>query len=88
MRRLCDAPEATTLVGLRDANTGLIRDTRLRSRDIDATGDPETWDRGYVILVCGKTETEEREAHLSPEAKRLIDAWIQRRPVLSQYTTK
>jgi len=89
MRRLCEAPDTTTLIGARDAallatlaSSG-IRASEAATLTLQAIQKRGT--RGYVIMVCGKTDTEEREAHLSPEAKRLIDAWIQQRPVLSQY---
>ncbi len=89
MRRLCEAPDRSTLVGARDAallatlaSSG-IRASEAATLTLQAIQKRGT--RGYVILVCGKTDTEEREAHLSPEAKRLIDAWIQQRPLLSQY---
>jgi integrase/recombinase XerD len=88
MRRLCDAPDATTLIGARDAallatlaSSGIRASeaATLTLQQIEKRG------RGYVLMVCGKTDTEYREAHLSPEAKRLIDAWIQQRPVLSLF---
>ncbi len=38
-----------------------------------------------MLLVCGKTDTEYREAHLSPEAYRLIMQWRDARPIESPY---
>jgi integrase len=41
--------------------------------------------RGYVLQVCGKTDTEYRDANLSIEAKGLIDTWLATRPIKSAY---
>lgn len=89
MRRMSDAPDRTTLIGARDAallatlaSSG-IRASEAATLTLQAIQKRGT--RGYVIMVCGKTDTEEREAHLSPEAKHLIDNWIQVRPVLSGF---
>lgn len=89
MRRLCLAPNISTLIGARDAallatlaSSGIRASeaATLTLHDIQKRGT-----KGYIIMVCGKTDTEQREAHLSPEAKKLIDAWIQQRPVLSEF---
>lgn len=86
MRRLCEAPDQSTLIGMRDAallatlaSSG-IRASEAATLTLEQV---ERRGRGYVLRVCGKTDTEYRDAHLSPEAYRLINAWIQARPVLS-----
>ena len=38
---------------------------------------------GYIVQVVGKTDVQMREAHLSQEAKRLIDAWLEAWPFSS-----
>jgi integrase/recombinase XerD len=88
MRRLCEAPDTGTLVGMRDAallatlaSSG-IRASEAATLTLEQV---ERRGRGYVLRVCGKTDTDYRDAHLSPEAHRLINAWIQRRPVMSHY---
>src|SRR2546429_5796205 len=88
MRRLCEMPDANTLIGKRDrallatlASSGLRASelATLTLRQIEKRG------RGYALRVRGKTDIDYRDAHLSIEAKGLIDEWIQVRPVLSEY---
>jgi integrase/recombinase XerD len=88
MRRMCEAPDRSTYVGMRDAallatlaSSGIraAEASTLTLQQIHKRG------RGYIIEVCGKTDTEYRDAHLSPEAYQLINAWIQARPVMSPY---
>lgn len=88
MRALCDAPDATTLIGKRDAallatlaSSGLRASelATLRYEQIESHGS------GYSLKVQGKTDIEYRDAHLSVEAKQLIDAWLAARPLPSPY---
>lgn len=88
MRRLCNAPDRTTLKGLRDAallhtlaSSG-IRVSEATTLTIEQVvqktnnGKP-----GYLLLVRGKTDEEAREAPLSPEAYAAILAWRERCPI-------
>jgi integrase len=88
MRRLCEAPDTSTDIGLRDAALlAVLASSGIRASEA-ATLTLEQIQkrgRGYYLLVCGKTDTDYRDAHLSPEAYQRINEWIQRRPVLSQY---
>src|SRR5258707_830955 len=88
MRRLCDAPDVTTLVGLRDrallatlASSGLrvSEAVSLRYEQIEQQGP------GYMLKIIGKSDVTPRDAHLSVEAKGLIHAWLAARPVESDY---
>lgn len=88
MRRLCSTPTDDTIIGKRDqallatlASSG-VRASELATltvRQIERRG------RGYVLRVCGKTDTEYRDANISLEAKDLIDIWLAARPVVSDY---
>jgi len=88
MRRLCEAPNTSTQIGARDAALlATLASSGVRASEAATL----TWEqiekrgKGYVIHVIGKTDTEPRDAHLSPEAKKLIDAWMEHRNVLSHY---
>ena len=88
MRRLCDSPDPTTLHGLRDrallhtlASSGLrVHELAgLTEQDIVITA------QGYQLRVLGKNDEEPREAPLSQEAHYYINAWLDRRPVSSNF---
>jgi integrase/recombinase XerD len=86
MRRLCDAPDTTTLIGLRDAALlATLASSGLRESEVASltTAQIEARRGGYIVLVKGKTDLEPREAPLSKEAYEKIQAWIVRRPILS-----
>lgn len=88
MRRLCDAPDTTTLIGARDtALLAVLASSGIRASEAATLTleQIEKRGRGFIIRVRGKTDTEYRDAHLSPEAYRRINDWLQRRPVLSPY---
>ncbi len=40
---------------------------------------------GYTVKVCGKTDTDYRDAHLSVEAYQKITAWLEQRPTESPF---
>lgn len=88
MRRLCESPGISTLVGLRDrallaamaSSGGRVSEIATLTKEQIAKQDS-----GYVIRVCGKTDIEYRDAHLSIEAYQLITQWIEARPVDSPY---
>jgi integrase/recombinase XerD len=88
MRRLCSAPDTTTLIGLRDAALlATLASSGVRASELASLTQEQVKrrGRGYYLLVRGKTDTEFREAHLSAEAYGLINTWISQRPVLSHF---
>jgi site-specific recombinase XerD len=82
MRRLCDAPDRSTLKGLRDAallhtlaSSG-VRVSEAATLTIEqVVQKTNNGKAGYLLLVRGKTDEEAREAPLSPEAYAAILAW-------------
>jgi site-specific recombinase XerD len=79
MRRLCEAPGVETLLGVRDtallhtlASSGL-RISELATLTVEQLTER---DGGYFLLALGKNEVEPREAPLSKEARRAIQAWL------------
>jgi integrase/recombinase XerD len=88
MRRLCDAPDRSTLRGLRDAAMlATLASSGLRVSELATltTGQIVKKGSGYLLSVRGKNDTEYREAPLSKEAYTLIRQWIARRPVVSPH---
>jgi integrase/recombinase XerD len=88
MRRLCESPDTSTAIGLRDAALlAVLASSGIRASEAATLtlSQVEKRGRGYCLRVCGKTDTEYRDAHLSPEAYRRISEWIQRRSVMSEY---
>jgi integrase/recombinase XerD len=84
MRALCDTPDTSTLIGLRDrALLHTLASSGLRiSEALDLQ--PEMIEqRGqfFILKVIGKSDIEPREAHISHEAKGYIDRWLAERPV-------
>ncbi len=88
MRRLCDAPDQATLIGARDAallhtlaSSGMriSEAATLTKRQIIAKKG------GYVVSIMGKNDVEPRDAPLKREAYQLIVAWLEQRPVQSEY---
>lgn len=88
MRRLCESPDTSTLAGVRDrallaamaSSGGRVSEIATLTREQIVKQD-----NGYVIRVCGKTDTEYRDAHLSIEAYQLINQWLEARPIDSPY---
>src|SRR5579862_9749744 len=92
MRRLAAKPDISTLKGLRDAallhtlaSSGirLAEAASLKGEQIKET--IVNGKRGYVLEVCGKTDDTPREAPLSAEAYTALQAWVDARPILSDY---
>lgn len=88
MRKLCESPDKTTLIGLRDrallavlASSG-TRASEAATLTIDQI---EKHEMGYTIKVCGKADTTFRDAHLSIEAYQCIQEWIEQRTLQSRY---
>lgn len=83
MRGLCEAPDRSTLVGLRDAALlATLASSGVRASEVAnlALERIVKQGKGYKLRMCGKTDTEDRDAHLSIEAKGLIDRWMNIRP--------
>jgi integrase/recombinase XerD len=88
MRRLCEAPDQTTLRGMRDAALlATMASSGARIAEIVSltVGQLIQKDGGHLISIRGKNDAEYREAPLSREAHRLISAWLRARPVLSTF---
>jgi integrase/recombinase XerD len=88
MRRLCEAPDQRTLIGLRDAAllaTMASSGARIAEVVSLTTGQIQEADGGYLISIRGKNDAEFRAAPLSREAHRLIRAWLDARPVASPF---
>jgi integrase len=88
MRRLCDAPDPSTLKGLRDrALLATLASSALRVDELATLtwGQVVPQDGGYLVRVRGKNDTEHRDAPLSREAHGLIMQWLALRPVRSNY---
>lgn len=88
MRRLCSAPDLSTLAGKRDAALlATLASSGLRVAELVSlqTGSISHRGGGYFLSVCGKNDIETREAPLSREAYRLIKEWIAARPLSSPF---
>src|SRR5258708_4436879 len=84
MRRLCESPGTTTLLGLRDtALLHTLATSGLRISELVSLTAAQIERRGeyYVMQVTGKTDIEARDVHISAEAYGAIQAWLQARPV-------
>ena len=82
MRRLCNAPDRSTLIGARDAALlATLASSGVRAGEASHLQAKQILSRdgSYVIMVRGKTDTEYREAPLSPEAFNLIVGWVKMR---------
>jgi site-specific recombinase XerD len=85
MRRLCEAPDTTDALGMRDAALlATLASGALRVSELVAMQRKDIVRKGgyYVVMVLGKNDVEEREAPLSREAVAKIDAWLQKREEL------
>lgn len=88
MRRLCEAPNAETLIGKRDrALLSTLASSGLRASEVSSLRMDQVSKRGkgYFLSVIGKSDIEPRDAYLSHEAFSLIQAWLAARPVTSEY---
>lgn len=88
MRTVCEAPELARLIGLRDAAllatlaSGALRVSELiglRAVQIKRK------EKGYIMLIRGKNDVEQREAPLSREAHEQIQRWLEARPLPSEF---
>lgn len=88
MRAICDAPDKSTLTGLRDAALlATLASSGVRAEEAATLmiSQVKRRDGGYLLNVRGKTDTEYREAPLSPEAYNLISLWLELRLVECSY---
>ncbi len=88
MRTMCDTPDSTALIGLRDvALLATLASSGLRVSELAGLTQQQIRrkDGGFVVLVRGKNDVEFREAPLSREAHRHIQAWLDARPVASDH---
>lgn len=88
MRRLCDSPDTSTLVGLRDsALLATLASSGIRASEAATLTQEQIMKHstGYTLKVCGKTDTDYRDAHLSVEAFQKIQHWILARSTESPY---
>lgn len=88
MREVCSMPSKERLIGLRDsallatlAGSGMRVSelATLRVRQIKRKT------KGFVVLVRGKNDVEEREAPLSRQAYEQIQTWLSVRPLASEF---
>lgn len=88
MRRLCESPDTNTLVGLRDsALLAVLASSGIRVSEAATLTLEQVIKHsdGYTLKVCGKTDTEYRDAHLSAEAYQKITTWLEQRPTESPF---
>jgi integrase len=88
MRRLCDAPDPQTLRGRRDrALLATLASSGCRVSEVVTLTSRQLTPRAgrFVLQVLGKNQTVPREAPLSQEAYMLLEAWLARRPLESDY---
>lgn len=90
MRRLCEAPDTTTLAGLMHRALLLtMASSGLRISEVITLTPGQIKEKrqgkkvGYVVYVTGKTDTDAREAPISVEAYQAIETWLNARPVAS-----
>src|SRR5262249_13112120 len=88
MRRLCDAPDRSTPIGMRDAALlATMASSGARITEIVTLTPGQLIPRGHgwMIAIQGKNAPKPRDAPLSKEAQTLIVAWMQARPIASPY---
>ena len=88
MRRLCDAPDPLRLRGRRDrALLATLASSGCRVSEVVTLTSRQMTPRAgrFVLQVLGKNQTAPREAPLSQEAYMLLEAWLARRPLESDY---
>lgn len=88
MRRLCETPNTSTFIGLRDsALLHTLASSGIRASEIATLkeGQIEEQDGGYVLKVQGKNEVKLVSAFLGKEAYNAIQAWLAARSIQSEY---
>lgn len=79
MRRICEAPNADTLTGIRDRALLLtLASSGCRISEIVTliTSQIHRKGKGWILTVIGKNQEEAREAPLSVEAYEAIQTWL------------
>lgn len=87
MRRLCEAPDKNTIIGIRDAVLlAVLASSGVRASEAATLtfSQIKAHKNGYSLEVCGKNDIEYRSTHLSKEAYDLICQWKERRPFPSE----
>ena len=88
MRRLCDAPDTTTLAGkMHRALLLTMATSGLRVHEVVTLTLAQITKReqGDLVAVTGKGATEAREAPLGVEAHAAIQTWLTARPIVSDW---
>ena len=88
MRRLCDAPATTRLIGWRDrALLHTLASSGCRVSEVVSLTSAQVVLRqgSFFVSVLGKNQLTPRKAPLSHEAYAAMEAWLARRPVASAY---
>ncbi|ETW93000.1 MAG: hypothetical protein ETSY1_41160 [Candidatus Entotheonella factor] len=88
MRRLCESPDARTLAGQRDrALLATLASSGCRVSEVVSLQRSQLRaETDYVgVEVCGKGQSQPRQAPLSREAYARIERWLAARPVHSAY---
>jgi len=88
MRRLTDSPDTSTLVGLRDsALLHTLASSGLRASELASLTQAQIrkTDKGSLLSVRGKNETEYEDAYLSETAYKAIERWLDARQTISPY---
>jgi integrase/recombinase XerD len=88
MRELTEAPNTLTLVGLRDsALLHTLASSGLRASELASLTQAQIrkTDKGYLLSVRGKNETEYEDAYLSETAYTAIERWLDARQTISPY---
>lgn len=88
MRKLCESPDPSRLIGLRDrALLATMASSGCRASEIASLMQEQVVrrGRGYFLRICGKTDIDYRDAHLSIEAHMLMREWLEARQGSSPY---
>lgn len=88
MRRLCETPDTSRLVGLRDrALLHTLASSGIRASELATLKESqiEEQEGGYILKVRGKNEVKPVSAFLSKEAHKAIQAWLTARSIESEY---
>jgi integrase/recombinase XerD len=88
MREVCESPDRERLIGVRDAALlATLAGSALRASELCALRRSHIRRKGsgYVVMVRGKNDVEEREAPLSRESFGKIEEWLQVRGIESDF---
>lgn len=93
MRRLCEAPDTTSLAGkMHHALLLTLASSGLRVSEVTMLTPSQIIEKrtkdnkvGYIVRVTGKTDIEARDAQLNTEAYNAIQTWLTARPIESKF---